>query len=75
MHTLKFNGYVLKQIRLPRGINQGCLLSGLIFQFYNTGLVDMCEPGKGEEVIAFMDDTLLLAKASLLLKLMQKSRG
>jgi len=47
--TLKFDGYVSEQIGLPRGIDQGCPQSGILFQFYNVGLVDMCEPGKGEE--------------------------
>src|SRR5882724_7484249 len=59
--TLKFDGYVSEQIPLPRGINQGCPLSGIIFKFYNVDSVEMREIGKGE-VIAFMDDTFLLAK-------------
>ena len=64
--TLKFNGYVSEQIGLPIGINQGCLLLGIIFQFYNADLVDICKPGKGEEIIAFMDNTLILVKGKSL---------
>ena len=39
---------------------------GIAFQFYNMDLVDLRDPKKGEEVIAFMDDTLLLAHGKML---------
>jgi len=59
--TLKFNRYKSEMLPLSKGLNQGCLLSGLAFQFYNSDLVDVSEPGSGEDAVAFMDDTLLLA--------------
>ena len=64
--TLKLDSYVFEQIMLSRGITPSCQLSGIIFQSYNVDLVDMHKIGKGGEVIAFMDDTLLLAKGKSL---------
>jgi len=31
------------------------------FQYYNTNLLDVCDTSNGEEIVTFMDDTLLLA--------------
>ena len=46
--TLVFDGFVSQPITLHRGINQGYPLSGILFQFYNTGLIDGYDPKKGE---------------------------
>src|SRR5882724_3314937 len=39
--TLKFNGYKSKVFLLSKGLNQGCLLLGLAFQFYISDLIDI----------------------------------
>ena len=35
---MKFNGFESKLEELPRGLNQGCPLSSIAFQYYNTDL-------------------------------------
>jgi len=51
---------------LPRGINQGCPLSRILFQFYNLDLVNVQDPNNAEEVVAFMDNTLILVSGKSL---------
>ena len=46
---------------LSKGLDQGCPLLGIAFQFYNSDLVDIRRMDDGEDAIAFIDDTLLLA--------------
>ena len=58
--TLKFDGVTSEQLTLPRGIDQGCPLSGILFQLYNSDLVNVQDPNNAEEVVAFMDNTLML---------------
>ena len=70
--TLVFNGFVSEPIALHRGINQGCPLSGILFQFYNTDLIDGYDPKKGKTAVAFMDDALMLACAKNLLEVNTK---
>jgi len=43
---------------LSKGLNQGCPLSGIAFQFYNSDLVDIKDSTSGEDAVAFMDDML-----------------
>jgi len=57
--TLKFDGYKSELLPLSKGLNQGCPLSGIVFQFYNSDLVDVGELNKGKDVVMLMDDTLL----------------
>jgi len=38
--TLSFDGFISEPLSLNRGINQGCPLSGILFQFYNMDLID-----------------------------------
>jgi len=66
--THKFNGYNSELLNLPRDLDQGCQLSGITFQFYNTDLVDACDPSNGEEAVALMDNVLMLAHGKLLME-------
>ena len=66
--TLSFDGYKLEPIALSRGIDQGCPLSGILFQFYNTDLIYICGPRGDESAVTFVDDTLLLACSKTLSK-------
>jgi len=59
--AIKFDGYTTESIELTRGIDQGFPLSRVAYQFYSTDLVDIHNPSNGEDIIAFMDDTLMLA--------------
>ena len=50
----------LRACTLCRGIAQGCLLSGILFQFYNSDLIDGYDPKRGETAVAFGNDALIL---------------
>ena len=63
---LKFDGYKSEPLPLSKGLDQGCPLSGIAFQFYNSDLVDIRDPTSSEDAIAFMDNTLLLAQGKSL---------
>jgi len=58
--TLKFDGYEFELLLLSKGLNQGCPLLGIAFQFYNADLINVRDVNKGEDVVVFMNDTLLL---------------
>jgi hypothetical protein len=38
-----FNGYDSPLLTLPCGTDQGCPLSGMLFQFYNADLIDVAK--------------------------------
>jgi len=59
--TLKFNGYEPEALSLSKGLDQGCPLLGIAFQFYNSDLMDIRRHDGREDAIAFMDDMLPLA--------------
>jgi len=59
--TLKFDRYESELLEIVKGLNQGCLLSGITFQFYNVDLIDVQNLESREEAMAFMNDALLLA--------------
>jgi len=64
--TLKFDGHESEPLTMTKGIDQGCPLLGIIYQFYSSDLVDIHDADNGEDAIAFMDDTLLLVQAKML---------
>src|SRR5882672_8149571 len=64
--TMRFDGYTSEARRLRRGIDQGCPLSGIIFQLYNADLLEIGDSKRGEDAVGFVDDTLLLARAGTL---------
>ena len=70
--VLRFDGYKTEPVELARGLDQGCPLSGVAFQFYNADLLDICVPAHGEDTVAFMDNTLILAWGKTLDKSNQK---
>jgi len=61
--TLSFNSYASESVTLLRGIDQGCLLSGI---FYNTDLIDICGLEDNKTAVTFIDDTLLLVHSKTL---------
>ena len=65
---MAFDGFILEPITLHRGIYQGCPLSGILFKFYNTDLIDDYDPKKGETVVMFMDGTLTMAHTKILIE-------
>jgi len=59
--TITFDGQSSNLRMLSRGLNQGCPLSGITSQFYNSDIIDICDKKSGEDAVAFIDDTLSLA--------------
>ena len=51
---------------MTKGIDQGCPLLGIAYQFYSADIADICDTDNGEDTITFMDDTLLLVWAKML---------
>src|SRR5882724_5952101 len=62
--TLAFNGFISELVTLGRGINQGCPLSGILFQFYNSDLIDGYGLKNSEAATAFIADLLMLEEAN-----------
>jgi len=60
--SITFDGHTSDPRTLTRGLDQGCPLSGIAFQFYNADLIDICDKKTGKDAVAFVDDTLLLAR-------------
>jgi len=65
---LTFDSYMSEPLDLSKGLNQGCPLLGIAFQFYNTDVVEVCTPSNGEQVVALMDNTLMLARGESLME-------
>ncbi|KAI0055115.1 hypothetical protein BV25DRAFT_1766755, partial [Artomyces pyxidatus] len=60
-HTiLTFDGFRSDPYTLDCGADQGCPISGPLFQFYDADLLDIPRRDDGEDSIAFVDDTSLL---------------
>jgi len=57
--TLKFDRYVSDCIPIDNGIGQGDPLSMVLYQYYNTDLLDIPKCAE-EDTVAYMDDTFML---------------
>jgi len=71
----KFDGYKSEPLTMTKCIDQGCPLSGIAYQFYNTDLVDIHDAENGENAVAFMDYILLLVWAKTLIESNTKSQA
>ena len=80
---VSINGHYTDDIRIERGIKQGCVLSPLLFLLYISDLAAMIEQCNGgikiNTVIVsgllFMDDLILISKSKLeLLQLMEDTQ-
>jgi hypothetical protein len=60
--VLSFDGFAFKPRVLARGLDQGCPLLGLAFQFYNADLLDIPISKNGEDAVVYVDDANLLAE-------------
>lgn len=54
--TIRFDDHISKQIDIQNGIDQGCPLSGVLYQFYNSQLLEVAQKGKGEIALGYIDD-------------------
>ena len=58
--TLKFDRYVMDRIPIDNGIGQSNPLSMVLYQYYNTDLLDIPK-FEGEDAEAYVDDTIMIA--------------
>ena len=79
--VLKFDGFILEQMIIDNSIGQGDLLSMVLYQYYNTDLLDIPEHWD-ESAVAYVDNAFMLASGKTfqiahqkLYDLMEKQRG
>ena len=51
-------------MEIPRGLDQGCPLSGIVYQFYNAGFIEVVNQQKGEDCVGFVDDITIIAEGA-----------
>jgi hypothetical protein len=66
---LRFDNYTSDEFIIQHGIDQGCPLSCIFYLFYNSGLIEVAEVrerrrGMWELVVGYIDDVVLLVRAS-----------
>lgn len=61
---LLFDDYIMEQLNLPSGIDQGCPLSPILYAFYNTDLVHN-ETNRNLLKLLFHNNTVFLARDSM----------
>ena len=60
---LRFDDYSSEWFDITNGIGQGDPLSMILYIIYDSDLVDIAKKSKGELILAFVDDTVLIAVA------------
>src|SRR5882672_4550495 len=63
---MTFDWYRSEAQGLVRGIDQGCPLSGITFQFYNADLLEIKDEKNSEEAVTFINDALPLVRGKTL---------
>jgi ribonuclease HI len=62
--TISFDDYTSVARLIGRGMDQGCPLSAIAYQFYNGDLLDIVRGRKGENSVGFVDDTTIMAEGT-----------
>ena len=63
--TLVIQGHETEVLSITDGVPQGSPLSPILFLFYNSGLLELCQrPKEGLSVVGFLDDVNILAYSS-----------
>jgi ribonuclease HI len=60
--TLHLDDYCTALMAIERGMDQGCPLSAIAYQFYNAGLIEIAHRTSGEDCVGFVDDTTVTAE-------------
>jgi hypothetical protein len=61
-HSLSFDGFAFEPRALARGLDQGCPLLGIAFQFYNVDLLDIPIHENGENTMVYVDNANLITE-------------
>ncbi|QRV84548.1 Reverse transcriptase from transposon X-element protein [Ceratobasidium sp. AG-Ba] len=69
---IKFDDFTSEWFDIEHGIDQGCPLSCIYYLLYNSGAVELADPGNQEMASGFVDDIALLARAESLEKANKK---
>lgn len=59
--TLQFDDFTSPLFDLLAGLEQGCPLSGILYQFYNTPLLELADNKKGVHTTGNIDDVAIIA--------------
>ena len=63
---LSFDDFNTEERILRRGMDQGCPLSGIAYQFYNADLLETTNKLNREDSVAFVDDTAIFTEGKYL---------
>jgi hypothetical protein len=61
---ISFDNHTSEARLLGHGMDQGCPLSAISYQFYNGDLLDIVRGRKGEDSVGFVDDTTIMAEGA-----------
>ena len=59
--TIKYDNYYATPEIIPTGMDQGCPMSAVAYQFYSADLIEVVRRNEGEDCVGFVDDTTLIA--------------
>jgi Reverse transcriptase (RNA-dependent DNA polymerase) len=62
--TISFDDYTSADRLIGRGMDQGCSLLAIAYQFYNGDLLDIVWGKKGENSVGFVNDTTIMAEGT-----------
>lgn len=60
--TIAFDNHVSKPVTIVKGVDQGCPLSPLLYQFYNVALLEVAKTKEGELSTGFLNDIAYAAE-------------
>jgi Reverse transcriptase (RNA-dependent DNA polymerase) len=62
--TVNFDYHTSAAWLIGRGMDQGCPLLAIAYQFYNGDLLDIVQGKRGEDSVGFVDDTTIMAEGA-----------
>ena len=62
--VISFDDYGTQMWEIGRGMDQGCPLSAIAYQYYNPDLVEVVKHRNGKGCMGFINDTMLMAEGA-----------